>query len=328
MVENRTVIAVALLAVACAVGKTSPSQTRTTAAAAASLPPSTGAYAYVIQAASCWTGGLWSDALGETGVERQDGIDRRCDELMYMSGALPAGVYYPLRAIDPDLVDDLAKRLEAMAARDPAEAAHTGELVALFRAIAAAARETLQGRRAADEVKDEAHLEYPKGAREHDKRQAGAYLQQSEALASLGRLGGTYAAEARAMYLLEALDRMEIARGLPKHLKIYAVQGGFAGVFGVQPPVLDDDAALPIKTGTWLGYLSAVAAAAGHPVPASARLPEARQPAAWAGVLEGFADKLRASRSALVRESSLKTVLGAAAARLTEEYKSERAALK
>jgi hypothetical protein len=41
------------------------------------------------------------------------------------------------------------------------------------------------------------------------------------------------AQEAHVIGTLHAIDRLEIARGLPKHLKIYAVVEAYLDVFGV-----------------------------------------------------------------------------------------------
>jgi hypothetical protein len=49
----------------------------------------------------------------------------------------------------------------------------------------------------------------------------------------------------------------------------------------------------------WLTYLSDVARAAGHAVPDKATTPREREPWAWGGVIEGFADKLRADTGKL-----------------------------
>jgi hypothetical protein len=268
------------------------------------------AHDLVVEAASCWLGGLWSDSLGESGPARDGGIEGRCIAVLHEVdlgklesewaltwNAPPPGphqAYYALRAIEPRVVNAIAHEVQLRAARDPNEAPHAAELDALLAYVADAARETMRARRAADVVKEDVVSEPSPDARRAAKAAAAVKLRSGKALDALMRADvGKYTEEARAFALMIALDRMQIARGLPKHLKIYAVGVAFAGVFGVPAPVVSDDAPAPVKSGVWLAYLSDVAAAAGHPVPADARDPQNREPLAWTGVLEGFADKLR-----------------------------------
>jgi hypothetical protein len=298
-------------------------------------------YDLVMQATSCWMGGLWSDALGEAGKDRPAGIDRRCNELLRdiditarereraiadrVPPPAPEEAYYPLRAVEPHVVDAIAQELATRAQHDPAEAPHGGELVTLLRAVAAATRETIQARRAADVVKDDVLGQPSVTARNADKEAAAAKLQAGEALDTLWRAdAGPYTAEAHAVGLLSALDRMEVARGLPKHLKTSAVGAAYADVFGVPAPTVPKDAAAPIRTGTWLKYLADVAAAAGHPVPGDARDPQNREPLAWTGVLEGFADRLRADAARFPAGTRLGDVERGVVARLDDEYRNER----
>jgi hypothetical protein len=117
---------------------------------------------------------------------------------------------------------------------------------------------------------------------------------------------------------------MEIARGLPKHLKIVALKTEFVDLFGVPPPSLPSDGAAPIPTGTWLLYLTDVATAAGHPLPADARDPQNREPLAWNGVLEGLADRVRAEAPRLPAGSTLGSVARAVVDRLDDGYRNER----
>jgi hypothetical protein len=113
---------------------------------------------------------------------------------------------------------------------------------------------------------------------------------------------------------------------LPKHLKVYAVSTGFADVFGVRAPEVSDDAPAPIKSGTWLAYLTDVAAAAGHPVPSDARNPQNREPLAWTGVLAGFAEKMGADASRFPAGTPIGDVQRGAIARLDDEFQRERQA--
>jgi hypothetical protein len=308
--------------------------------ATASSPKASG-YDLVMQATSCWMGGLWSDAVGESGSERYAGIERRCDALLRdvdltsreKSRALadqappPAAeeAYYPLRAVEPHVVDALAKEVKARADRIPAEAPYSGQLVTLLRSVADAARETIHARRAADVVKEDVTGQPSVEARTADKIAAGAQLRSGAALDALLHVdAGLFTDEAHAIGVLSALDRMEIARSLPKHLKVYTVATGYSDLFGVPPPTVPENASTPIKTGTWLAYLTDVAAAAGHPVPNDARDPQNREPLAWTGVLAGFADKLRADASRFPKGTPIGDVERGATARLDDEFQRER----
>jgi hypothetical protein len=278
----RSIPTAALLFVGCAHGSTA-TVTTTSASTQATQPLSTErpntdhAHALVIQAASCWLGGLWSDALGEVGDARDAGIARRCHALLETAGE-PESAYYPLRALDPATTRRLAAR--------------AGGLGALLQSVADASRENMHARRAADQVK-EAYESSTADERRANKIAAAPALRSSRSLHALLSYGGPYATDARTVGLLLAVDRMEIARGLPKHLKIYAVEGALSDVFGEQAPLLSGVPEQPIPTGTWLAYLTRVARAAGHPVPADARNPSNREPLAWNGVLQGLADRLR-----------------------------------
>ena len=79
-------------------------------------------------------------------------------------------------------------------------------------------------------------------------------------------------------------------------MKLYTVAPAYAAIFGVQPPPLPQNAKDRLKPGAWLAYVTAVAAACGHPVPDTAKKPKEREPLAWAGVLAGFADRLKADQ--------------------------------
>ncbi len=300
-------------------------------------------HALVTQATSCWMGGLWSDALGETDEARTAGIDRRCNALLHdidlaaaergraladrVPPPAPEEAYYPLRAVEPHIVDALAHKVEERAARDAEEAPHARDLVVLLRAIAAAARETVQARRAADFVKDDIRAQSGAAEKTADEAAAATKLGRGEGLDSLWRAdAGVYAHEARSLAILTALDRMQIARGLPKALKIETVRTGFADLFGVSAPAASNDAANAPPEGTWLAYLTEVAGAAGHPIPTDARHPQNREPLAWTGVLEGIADRLRADSVVFPTGTPLGDVERAIAIRLDAEYADERAA--
>ncbi|HEY6461422.1 MAG TPA: hypothetical protein VIY73_14750, partial [Polyangiaceae bacterium] len=158
------------------------------------------------------------------------------------------------------------------------------------------------------------------GERTDDKTEAAPALRQTAALEHLFRMDvGSATPDARAFGLLFALDRLEMARRLPKHLKVYAVEAPFSCIFGVEPPAVSADAAQPIPTGTWPEYLASVAGADGHPVPAAAVEPIDRESLAWAGVLSGFADHLRAVAPQLSPATILPVAMVDVAAKLEKE---------
>jgi hypothetical protein len=315
----------AILSAALVVGVTACSAAPPYSSGAAAEPPrSTDAHALVMAATSCWMGGLWSDALGETGAARNAGIERRCEAVLRDVDVARA----PMRAVEPHAVGAIARKVQDAAEGDPSVRPHARELLALLHAVADASRETIHARRAADVVKDDVHDAPLPETRREDKRAAAAWLRQGGALSALLRLdAGPYSEDARAIALLFALDRMEIARGLPKHLKMYAVGGALDDVFGVAPPAVSEDAPAPIRTGLWLAYLTDVATAAGHAVPADARNPQNLEPLAWTGVLEGFADELRKDATdATAQRASLVSIERAVVRRIDEGYRSERLA--
>ena len=288
------------------------------------LPSEERAHALVLQATSCWLGGLWSDASGDDKAARDGAIESRCMQLLRSVGESPESTYYPLRAVDAAIVERLAERVGKTAQQDAGDQPHDATaLVALFREVANASRETLLARRAADVVKqDYASSSSSADQRRGDKIAAAPALRSSTALRALLEDAGPYAFEAHVIGVLHAIDRIEIARGLPKHLKIDCIEGVGVAMFGITAPRFTSDAAAPIPTGTWLAYLSSIAAAARHPLPEDARSPQNREPLAWNGVLEGLADQLRDARTG----TTLDTVSGAVVARLDRQAAEARAA--
>lgn len=286
----------------------------------------------VVGAAACWMGGLWSDALGEQPDSRAGGVartpdprgtERRCGAVLaHVYGSFNPMQYEQLRSMEPRVVDDLAARVAGIAASDRVDASHAAQLVQLLRGVADATRENLLARKAADDVKADEERPSTASERTVDKTLAARVLRKTTAVdALLAMDAGDLTQEAHALGLLCALDRLEIGRRLPKHLKVYAVGDPFAGVFGVSPPAVPEDPTVPIRTGTWPGYLVDVSAAAGYPVPAEATEPIDRESLAWGGVLQGFADKLRADAGKVSTRTALPDVLSRVAARLDEEHR-------
>jgi hypothetical protein len=293
----------------------------------------------VVKTASCWMGGLWSDALRQPDAPSVDlagardaqaaDVRQRCTGVLTeLYGVEDAMQYKQLRAVEPRLVDDLAERVRAIAANDRADRSQADGLVTLLRSVADAARDNVLARGAADDVKRDYRTVTSQDERATDKGYAAQALEHVTGIERLLSLDdGRLTHEARGLGLLCALDRLEIARGLPKHLKVLAVGGPFAAMFGVAPPHVPDDPAAPIKSGAWPGYLAAVADAAGHGVPAAASEPIDRETLAWGGVLQAFADRLRVEAGAVSPHTPLPRVLDRVAYRLENESRTTRALL-
>jgi hypothetical protein len=180
-------------------------------------------------------------------------------------------------------------------------------------------------RRAGDRIKRDLDREPDKLST--DEVEAVAPLRSHVKLDALYKLdAGGLSKEAHALALLCALDRVEIARGLPKHLKLYAVADSFQLLFGVPVPDVPADATKKLVPGTWLRFLSDTAAAAGHPVSEKAKKPKQKDALAWAGMLEGFSDKLKAESDGVAPTTDLNTVVTAVLHRLEMEFKAQQAA--
>jgi hypothetical protein len=260
-----------------------------------------GAHALFLHAAGCWFGGLWSDAEGASPDERRAAGERRCMGLVKrLYGTEDKVKYDQLRLIEPAVVDQLAAEVDKLASRDPVDGAHKDGLLRLLRAVATAQRENNEAHIAAETVKYDLKNRVEPETLSKDEVAAVKPLRTHVGLDVLMKLDvGDLAAEAHAMALLCAMDRMELARGMPKHLKVYAVADAFQLVFGVAPPNVPTDPTAKLVPGTWLTYLTDVARAAGHAVPDTATIPREREPWAWGGVIAGFGDKLRADTGRL-----------------------------
>jgi hypothetical protein len=256
--------------------------------------PEVGAgYRLFALAASCWLGGLYSDAVGETGGAREVGIEGRCRAVLRAIGEAD-GAYYPLRALDGKTVAEVVSAVRRAAHGDRAESGNRDALARLTTAVADGAREAMHARKAADKVK-QVFQTFDPTDRTANKLVADAALRRSDALTELLGTTGPYAEAGRMVGLLLSVDRVEIVRGLPKHLKIDGLRAVTERVFGVPAPEVPDAPLAVIPKGAWLDYLERTAAAAGHPIPSDARDPQNREPLAWNGVLAGFADQLQRS---------------------------------
>jgi hypothetical protein len=226
-----------------------------------------------------------------------------------------------VRAAEATEVLALKQKILAVARQDALEPARQQHLAGLFDAIADVERETMYARRAGDRVKKD--IDYARGyKRMEDEDAAVGPLSESRAFNALLNLdAGDLTPEARTLAILYAMDRMEIARGLPKHLKVYAVEGPYSALFGVAPPETSSAGSKSMKGGAWLSYLGAVANAAGHPVPQDARSLADQELLAWGGVLKGLSDKLRVEALEVSGATELKRVAMGVVNRLDNEYR-------
>ena len=277
------------------------------------------AHALVLQAAGCWFGGLWSDAEGGDASARRAAGEKRCLGLVQrLYGSEDKVKYDQLRLVDAKIVDKLAADVDKLAAADPVDGPRKEPLGRLLRAVAAAQRESNEAHIAADTVKADLKAHEPETL-SRDETAAVAPLRAHAGLKKLLELdAGDLTGEAHALGLLTAMDRMEVARGLPKHLKVYAVGDAYQLVFGVAPPQVPADATAKLVPGTWLTYLVDVARGAGHAVPSQATSPREREPWAWGGVIAGFGDKLKSDAPRL--SGSVAKIAAAVARRLDAEW--------
>jgi hypothetical protein len=287
------------------------------------------AHQLVTAVGACWLGGVWSDAEGIPDETRSADAERRCHELVKRLYGDDDKVHYErLRALDLAEVAAVKDTITAIARSDSIDASRAAQLASLFDATAAIERESLSARRAADRIKKDIEGERTPGRLSDDVVAAVAPLSESKAfLEALELDAGDLTHEARAFAVLAAMDRMEIARGLPKHLKIYVLERPFGALFGVPSPEVPRDAHAPLKGGAWLDYISSVAESAQHPVSPRATSLADRELLAWGGALAGLADKLRAEAAAMSDATELKSVSSAVAQRLENEYRNSQNAV-
>jgi hypothetical protein len=284
------------------------------------------AHRLAILAASCWFGGLWADALGEQDQMKVTGIENRCHDLeRHVWGSDDKSHYEQMRAFEQNATADVIAKVDETAKADGVDGPRREALVKLTAALADALKETMAARRAGDRVKRDLTHEPEKLS--HDEVEGVLPLRAHAKLEALLKLdAGNLTKEANALALLCALDRVEVARGLPKHLKLYAVADSFNLLFGVNAPDVPEDGTKKLVPGTWLRFLAETATAAGHPVPAKAKTPRERDALAWAGMLEGFSDKLKADDDGIATTTDLSKVVTTVLHRLEAEFKAQNAA--
>jgi hypothetical protein len=274
----------------------------------------------VIVAASCWFGGVWSDALGEQDEMKTQGTESRCRDLeRRVWGTDDKPHYEQLRALEPDAVADVAAKVDELAKNDSVDGKRRDALGKLATKLGEAQRELMLARRAGDRVKRD--LDHEPDKLTADEVDAVIPLMAHAKLEALYKLdAGDLSKEANALAILNALDHVELGRGLPKHLKLYATADEFQLLFGVGIPDVPEDAQKKLVPGTWLKFLSDTAAAAGHPVSEKFQTPRERDVAAWMGMRQGFSDKLKEDVDGIATTTDLSKVVTVVQHRLEVEY--------
>jgi hypothetical protein len=269
-----------------------------------------------IAAAGCWFGGLWGDALGESADQRKVNDEARCNDVVSrVWGGPDKGHYEQLRAVDAKAVDAVLAKV--------GDGSSAGKMV---RAFADAQKEALEARHGADRVKRDVVKEPDKLSK--DEAAVVGALSASKALEALMRTdAGDLTHEVRELGVLTAMERLETSRGLPKHLKVYAMEGPIALLFGVNAPAMPQDATKPLPKGAYVGYVADAAKGAGHPVPDAAKSPKDREQMAWAGLHAGISDKLKVDADGVGKDTPLADVVAHAIKRLDMDFQSETNAL-
>lgn len=285
------------------------------------------AHRLVIAAASCWFGGTWADALGEQELVKENASQARCRDLesRVWGGAVDKTHYEQLRALEQNAVADVIAKVDEIARDDAVDHTRRDALVKLTTALAEEQRELMAARRAADRVKRDLDHE-PEKLTTDEVDAVGALRANTKLETLLGLDVDGLSREAHALGLLCALDRVEMARGLPTHLKLYAVVDELHFLFGVNAPRAPEDATTRLVPGTWLRFLVETAAAAGYPVSRDAKTPRERDALAWAGMLQGFSDKLKADADGIGATTPLRPVVTVTLHRLEAEYRAQQAA--
>jgi hypothetical protein len=285
-----------------------------------------GAHKLAIGAVACWLGGVWSDAEGVDEETRAANAQRRCQKLVRdVYGSYDEARYERLRALDAVEVSELKRRILGRAGGGSLDTVQ--QLSAFIDLVADAERETVNARRAGDRVKKDIDGERVGTNLTDDEAAAVEPLSEAKAFEALLTSDGDSSHEARAVAMLCAMDRMETARGLTKHLKVYAIERPMTALFNAPVADVPRDAHKSLKGGAWLSYLTAVANAAGHPVPKTARSLQDRELLAWGGVLDGLADKLGLEARQISEGTELKGVAEAVVRRLDSEFRASEASV-
>jgi hypothetical protein len=284
-------------------------------------------YEMGVQAMACWFGALWSDAEGNPAPKRREVTERHCRDAARLIYGGDVGQLGRIRAMDPTVVDEVARRV---AERSGAQGA---ALQQLLQAVAAAEREARAARAAAAQVKKDLHdLNDPNEATQLDPEEIAmvATLRTHAALEALLKVQGPLAADAHALGILVAIDRVQTARSLPRRLRLYAMEGPSRAVFGLYDDHLAADPTQRLPKGAWLLHLSEIAREAGYPVPEQVQARAEQAMMAWNGIFKGFADRLRKDQGALspLAPPSLRRVIAIAIRELDHDYEEARKAAR
>ena len=280
---------------------------------------------YVILATACWFGGFWSDAEGDKASARAGEDRQRCADVVNMTYDNSREHIEQFRALEQGALDAFVSRAADLAGDDTIDAPRKDQVVKLAKAVSAAHKELLHLRRAAHRVVSDASER--EGRLTDDEAKAVGPLREQGALEALYSLdAGDLTKEARAIALLSIVNRVSIARGLPRLLKIVALEGSMRLLFGVTPPDVGD-VTKPPEPLALLKFLSEAASAAGHPVPETATTPREKYTLAYTGMLAGVADKLKSEAAGLSKMTELARIVEVTEKRLDDEYQFERARL-
>ena len=294
--------ALLIAAPACRHAASAPSSTPTAAAPAPAVQPvgpgtagqPSEPYGLFLSTVGCWLGGMWAEAEGvDVRADREVQSEAHCRDVLAKvygdKGVADEARLRQLRAIDEGTAADIVDKLGSLLPEEH-EQKH---LRALLSAVAVALRDNLHARRAADKVRRDVEEDRTPRKLTDDEQAAATPLSAHGGMEALLALdAGSYSADAHALGVLAAMERFEVARTLPRHLKLFAVRDAARLLFGAKAPDVGIDPTRPVQPGSWLSYLVDLSIAAGHQPPASAQSPRTRHDLAWAGVLAGIADKL------------------------------------
>jgi hypothetical protein len=274
-------------------------------------------YKLGLQAVGCWLGGVWAEAEGAAPAERVAISQGNCRQVVAaIYGRQDRTRYEQLRAFEEGAVADLVGKVRASDA----------SAAALIQATAAAGREAMHARRGADRVKMDIDVQSAPGKLTKDETTAATVVGEHRAIDALANLGGPLSADAHAIAVLFALDRIGAASALPKQLKFADTRDMFTLLFGEAGPPAAFDATREPPAGQWVAYLTQMATDIGHPPGATKTQPSVRRALAWAGILEGAADLLKRDQGNLSAGAvpELSRIVREVAARLESEAATSR----
>ncbi|HEX7601667.1 MAG TPA: hypothetical protein VF316_08685 [Polyangiaceae bacterium] len=281
---------------------TVPTATSATAGTTATPHP---ANALLVDVASCWFGGIWGDAEGQTPAEREASSTRRCEAVVRtVWGKEDHPRLLQLRALESVTLAEVGSKLAGMADSSADDAPNKDVLLKLYNALAAERQEAMVARRAAKRIARDLEREPEK--LNNDEAAALPELEKATAYDALVHVeAGALQQQVHALALFALLDRMNTAHELPVHMKPYVVAAPYKTIFGAALPDVPHDASKPLARGGWLTYLTSVASAAGHPVTRTDTTPQIRHELAVAGILAGVVDKLKADAEHITPEVPL-----------------------